>query len=91
VLLMDLSFLGYGWVQVLLLGFVAGLLARFIFPGKQRLGLILTTLLGMAGAICASWVLDTFDITVGGRWMRFGAAVVGAISLLALVRSLKGK
>lgn len=88
---MDLSFLGYGWVQVLLLGFFAGVLARFIFPGKQKLGLILTTLLGMAGAICASWVLDTFDITVGGRWMRFGAAVVGAIGLLALVRSLKGK
>jgi uncharacterized membrane protein YeaQ/YmgE (transglycosylase-associated protein family) len=88
---MDLGFLGYGWVQILLLGFVAGLLARWIFPGKQKLGLILTTLLGMAGAICASWALDTFDITVGGRWMRFAAAVGGAVALLALVKALKGK
>jgi uncharacterized membrane protein YeaQ/YmgE (transglycosylase-associated protein family) len=45
----------------------------------------------MAGAICASWVLDTFDITVGGRWMRFAAAVGGAVALLALVKALKGK
>ncbi len=88
---MDLSFLGYGWVHILFLGFVAGLLARWIFPGKQKLGLILTTLLGMAGAICASWVLDTFDITVGGRWGRFAAAVAGAMALLALVRGLKNK
>jgi uncharacterized membrane protein YeaQ/YmgE (transglycosylase-associated protein family) len=88
---MDLSFLGYGWLQILLLGFVAGLLARWIFPGRQKLGLILTTLLGMAGAICAAWVLDTFDITVGGRWLRFAAAVGGAVGLLALVQALKGK
>jgi len=88
---MDLSFLGYGWLQILLLGFVAGLLARWIFPGRQKLGLILTTLLGMAGAICASWVLDTFDISVGGRWMRFAAAAGGAVGLLALVQALKGK
>lgn len=88
---MDLSFLGYGWLQILLLGFVAGLLARWIFPGRQKLGLILTTLLGMAGAICAAWVLDTFDISVGGRWMRFAAAVGGAVGLLALVQALKGK
>ena len=88
---MDLGFLGHGWVQILLLGFVAGLLARWIFPGKQKLGLILTTLLGMAGAICAAWVLDTFDITVGGRWSRFAAAVGGAVGLLWLVKALKGK
>ncbi len=88
---MDLSFLGHGWLQVLLLGFVAGLLARWIFPGKQKLGLILTTILGMAGAICASWLLDAFDVSVGGQWLRFGAAVAGAIGLLALVRALKGK
>jgi len=88
---MDLSFLGHGWVQVLLLGFVAGLLARWILPGRQRLGLILTTLLGMAGAICASWLLDIFDISVGGAWLRFAAAVVGAVGLLALVGALKNK
>ena len=88
---MDLSFLGHGWVQVLLLGFIAGLLARWIFPGKQKLGLILTTLLGMAGAITASWLLDVFDVSIGGQWLRFAAAVGGAIGLLALVRALKGK
>lgn len=88
---MDLSFLGHGWFHVLVLGFVAGLLARWIFPGRQKLGLILTTLLGMAGAICASWLLDVFDISVGGPWLRFAAAVGGALALLALVRALKGK
>ena len=88
---MDLSFLGHGWLQVLLLGFVAGLLARWIFPGKQKLGLILTTILGMAGAICASWLLDAFDVTVGGQWPRLAPAVGGAVALLALVRALKGK
>lgn len=88
---MDLSFLGHGWLQVLLLGLVAGLLARWILPGRQRLGLILTTLLGMAGAICASWLLDIFDVAVGGAWLRFAAAVVGAVGLLALVGALKNR
>jgi len=88
---MDFSFLGHGWVQILLLGFCAGLLARFLFPGRHRLGLILTTVLGMAGAICAAWVLDTFDIRVGGQWGRFAASVVGAVGLLALVRTLRNK
>lgn len=88
---MDLSFLGHGWFHVLVLGFVAGLLARWILPGRQKLGLILTTLLGMAGAICAAWLLDVFDITVGGQWLRFAAAVGGALALLALVSALKGK
>lgn len=43
------------WLYILLVGFVVGLLARFITPGAQRLGCLLTIVLGIAGAVVASW------------------------------------
>ncbi len=88
---MDTSFLGYGWVQIILIGFCAGLLARFILPGKQKIGLIMTTILGICGAIVASWLVDVLSIPVGSQWMRFAAAVVGSVGLLAIFNSLKHK
>lgn len=43
------------WLYIILVGFVVGLLARFITPGTQRLGCLLTIVLGIAGAVVASW------------------------------------
>jgi uncharacterized membrane protein YeaQ/YmgE (transglycosylase-associated protein family) len=67
-------------------GFVVGLIARAILPGTQRLGLLMTTLLGIAGSFIGG-ILG--NMLFGGRWdhpMTAGwiGSVLGAILLLAI-------
>ena len=43
------------WLYILLIGFVVGVLARFLKPGRDSMGILMTILLGIAGAMLASW------------------------------------
>jgi len=72
-----------GWV---VLGFLAGLVARALMPGRQQMGLIATTLLGVAGAFAGGFVADLIH---GGPMFRlqptgFIGAVLGALLLLVI-------
>lgn len=75
------SFLG--WIIV---GFLAGALAKFIMPGKDPGGCIVTTLLGVAGAVVAGYLGQMFGLYEEGAPVGFIAAVVGAFILLFLYR-----
>ena len=88
---MDMSYLGGDWLAIIVFGFLAGFIARAVMPGKARNGLIMTTVLGIAGAVAAAWLLDQFDLSIGQRWLRFAAAIGGAMLLLWIVGSLKRK
>ena len=48
--------MGGGIIQMIVVGLIVGLLARAIMPGDQKLGLILTTLLGIAGSAVANFL-----------------------------------
>jgi uncharacterized membrane protein YeaQ/YmgE (transglycosylase-associated protein family) len=72
-----------GWICF---GFFAGLIARAILPGDQNMGMIATTLLGVAGAFVGGAVAAFFT---GGNLQTFApasfvGAVLGAIGILAL-------
>jgi uncharacterized membrane protein YeaQ/YmgE (transglycosylase-associated protein family) len=72
-----------GWI---VFGFLAGLVARAIMPGRQNMGLIATTLLGVAGAFAGGFVVDLLR---GGPMFRlapagFIGAVVGSLVLLLI-------
>lgn len=74
-------------IGFLIFGFVVGLIARAIFPGTQRLGLLMTMLLGVAGSFLGG-ILG--NVLFGGRWDEPIAAgwigsVIGSLLLLALV------
>ena len=43
------------WLYIIFIGFIVGLLARFLKPGDDSMGFIMTILLGIAGALLASW------------------------------------
>ncbi len=82
-----------GWV---VFGLLAGLVARAIMPGKQGLGLIATTLLGIAGSFVGGMLASLLR---GGNWRAwergfepsgFIGAVIGAF-LLLLVGSAMGR
>jgi uncharacterized membrane protein YeaQ/YmgE (transglycosylase-associated protein family) len=76
-------------IGAIILGIVAGFLGRFLMPGKDKMGFIATTLLGLAGAV-VGWLVFTGLLGLGDRHMfslsGLGEALVGVILLLVLFR-----
>ncbi len=79
-----------GWV---LLGLLAGVIAKALVPGADELGIVLTTVLGIVGAVLGGAVAtalgfgdpvdEFFDLST---WL---AAVIGAVTILLLVRAVR--
>jgi uncharacterized membrane protein YeaQ/YmgE (transglycosylase-associated protein family) len=70
----------------ILIGFLAGVVAKFLMPGKDPGGFIVTTLLGMAGALLATYLGQAIGWYQAGQSAHFVGAVVGAVILLLLYR-----
>jgi uncharacterized membrane protein YeaQ/YmgE (transglycosylase-associated protein family) len=77
-----------GWI---LFGFVVGLIARAIMPGRDPLGLIGTTVLGIVGALAAGWVGNAFGWYGIDDGAGFVAATFGAVIVLAVYYGVTGK
>ena len=75
----------------ILIGLVVGIVAKFLMPGKDPGGFIITTLLGIAGAIVAKYLGQALNWYQAGEPAGFVASVVGAIILLALYRMVVGR
>jgi len=76
-----------GLFAIVFIGFIAGLIARAIAPGAQRMGLVGTTLLGIVGSLVGGLVGSI--ISSDGRWLEFRPSgllmsVLGALVVLAL-------
>ncbi len=69
----------------LIIGFVIGLLGRWLHPGDDKMGIILTTVLGIAGAFLATFVGQALHWYEPGQNAGFIASVIGAIALLVIV------
>ena len=78
-------------VWTILIGFVAGLVARAIKPGDDSAGFIVTTLIGIAGSLIATYVGQAMVWYTAGQGAGFIASVVGAIVLLFLYGLVKRK
>lgn len=72
-----------GWI---LIGLVAGILGKLIMPGKDPGGIIVTILIGIAGALLAGFVAQSSGVVLEGTLQNYGAATLGAVVLLALYR-----
>jgi len=68
----------------ILIGFVAGVVAKLIMPGRDPGGFIITTLLGIAGSFLATYVGQALGWYQPGQGAGFIAAVVGAFALLLI-------
>ncbi len=66
----------------ILIGFVVGLLARFLMPGDDKMGIIMTSALGIAGSLVATYAGHLLGWYVAGQGAGFIASLVGAIVLL---------
>jgi uncharacterized membrane protein YeaQ/YmgE (transglycosylase-associated protein family) len=76
-------------VWTILIGFVAGLVARAIKPGDNSAGFIMTTLIGVAGSLIATYVGQAMGWYIAGQGAGFIASVLGAIVLLFLYGFVK--
>ena len=74
-----------GILWTILIGFVAGLIAKFIVPGnREPSGFILTTILGIVGAVVATYVGQALGWYQAGEGAGLIGAVVGAIVVLLI-------
>jgi uncharacterized membrane protein YeaQ/YmgE (transglycosylase-associated protein family) len=77
------------WLWIIIIGFVVGLIAKFLTPGRDVGGFIITTLVGIGGSLLATWAGQTMGWYAQGEPAGFIAAVVGAIVLLLLLRIIR--
>ena len=78
----------YGFLGWILIGLIAGALAKWIMPGKDPGGCIVTILLGIGGALLAGFVGNAVGWYTQGQAGGFIAATLGAIVILWLYRLL---
>ena len=72
----------------LLIGLMIGIVAKFLMPGRDPGGFIMTILLGIGGAMLASWAGTAMGLYTSTEPASFLAAVVGAMVILFIYRSL---
>ena len=74
---------------VVIIGFVAGAVAKFLMPGRDPGGFLITTGLGVGGALVATFLGRFVGWYQAGESAGFIAAVVGAIIVLVIYRLIK--
>lgn len=73
-----------GIIATIIIGFIVGVIARFLKPGDDKAGWIKTAVLGIIGAFVGSWLGQAFGIYGPNESAGFLGAVVGAIIVLAV-------
>ena len=74
------------FLWMLIIGLIVGAIAKFIMPGKDPGGIIITMLIGIVGALIAGWLGGALGWYNRGEPVGFIASVIGAIILLFLYR-----
>ena len=73
-----------GIIWTILIGFLAGLVARAVMPGKQAMGFIMTAVLGIAGSLLATYLGKAMGWYNVGEGASFIASVIGAVVVLVI-------
>jgi uncharacterized membrane protein YeaQ/YmgE (transglycosylase-associated protein family) len=80
-----------GMVWAIIVGLVVGAIARFVMPGKDPGGVLITILLGIAGSITANFIGTQMGAYGQGEPAGIFASILGAVVLLAIYRAVSGK
>jgi uncharacterized membrane protein YeaQ/YmgE (transglycosylase-associated protein family) len=78
-------------IGTLVIGFLAGLVAKLLMPGRDPKGFIITIVLGVIGAFLATWLGRQLGWYQEGETAGFIGAVVGSIIILAIYRLTLGR
>lgn len=77
-----------GIIGTIVIGFLIGLVARFLKPGNDKMGVFMTTLVGIAGAFFGGYLGQLFGIYQVGEPAGFIGSVVGAILVLMMLSAV---
>ena len=80
-----------GWIGWIIFGLIVGIIGKFLMPGRDPGGFIVTILLGIAGALLGGFVGRALGFYQEGEPAGFIMAVIGAIILLAIYRAVIGR
>ena len=69
-------------IWAIVIGLLVGIVAKFIMPGRQGGGFIVTAILGIVGAVVATFLGQAMGIYAAGQSAGFIASVIGAIIVL---------
>ncbi|MDO4249258.1 MAG: GlsB/YeaQ/YmgE family stress response membrane protein [Neisseria sp.] len=71
-----------GWISTIIVGFIVGVLAKLLHPGKDNLGFIMTSLLGIAGAFLAGLIGQSLGWYQVGQPAGWIASTIAAVLIL---------
>jgi uncharacterized membrane protein YeaQ/YmgE (transglycosylase-associated protein family) len=80
-----------GFIWMIIVGLVAGLLARAIKPGSDPMGWIMTIVLGIIGAMLGGFIAGLVGINADGGFTGLIFSVIGAIILLFIYEMIMSK
>ena len=78
-------------IWAIIIGFLVGLVAKFLMPGRDPGGFIVTALLGIVGALVATFLGQALGIYAAGQSAGFIGAVIGAIVVLLVYHMIRGR
>jgi uncharacterized membrane protein YeaQ/YmgE (transglycosylase-associated protein family) len=81
----------YGIIGWIVIGLIAGALAKFIMPGRDPGGIIVTILLGIVGAVIGGFIATALGLGAGGNIWNIIIATLGAVILLWIYRAVSSR
>ncbi len=80
-----------GLIWTIIIGFVVGVVAKFVHPGRENMGYVVTTLLGIGGAFVATYLGQAIGWYQAGQGAGFIGATLGAILILLVYGRFVGQ
>jgi uncharacterized membrane protein YeaQ/YmgE (transglycosylase-associated protein family) len=80
-----------GIISTIVVGLIVGAIARFVLPGEQKMGWVLTCLLGIGGSLLAGYLGQAMGWYAVGQPAGWIASVAGAVLLLVVVQMVRGR
>ena len=80
-----------GIITWIIIGLIAGALAKLIMPGDDPGGIIVTIIIGMVGSLLGGFLASLVGLGGGGLIWSIIVAIIGAIILLAIYRAVVGR
>jgi uncharacterized membrane protein YeaQ/YmgE (transglycosylase-associated protein family) len=75
-------------IAMVVLGLIAGAIAKLLMPGRDPGGFIMTIVLGIAGSLVGGYLFNLIGIGDGETWAGLIGSIIGAVILLAIYRAV---
>ena len=78
-------------IWAIIIGFIVGLIAKFLMPGRDPGGFFITAILGIVGALLATFLGQALGLYAAGQAAGFIASVIGAMIVLFVYHMIRGR